>query len=70
MSVIDYLVAEDTGDGWAVFRNACQVAHRGDLFDAVAFATHMAEREATRTPCRVRVTTSMDSLEAVKGSGP
>lgn len=70
MSVIDYLVAEDTGDGWAVFRNERQIAHRGDLFDAVDIATHLAEREARRTHCRVRVTTDMDRRQSAHGDRP
>lgn len=56
MNTIQYVVAADKGNGWAVFRDGMQIGRRGDLFDAVAFATRFAEREAAATRCRVRVT--------------
>lgn len=60
MNTIQYVVAADKGNGWAVFRDGMQIGRRGDLYDAVAFATRFAEREAVVTHCRVRVTTERE----------
>lgn len=69
MTAIDYLVAEGTCNGWAVFRNERQIAQRGDLYEAVDFATLLAEREARQTGNRVRVITDMDGLNARQSCG-
>lgn len=44
---VEYQVTSSPARGWAIFRNDQQIGYRYDLFDAVAFATLLAEREAT-----------------------
>ena len=53
---IEYCVAGGRGNGWKVLRQNRQLAHRSDMFDAVALATHIAEREARATSSAVKVT--------------
>lgn len=43
---VEYQVSTSPANGWSIFRNDQQIGHRNDLFDAVAFATLLAEREA------------------------
>jgi hypothetical protein len=53
---IEYCVAGSCGGGWKVLRQNRQLAHRRDMFDAVALATHIAEREARSSSSAVKVT--------------
>ncbi|MFC4763968.1 hypothetical protein [Dyella koreensis] len=55
VTYVEYHVSHSENDGWSVFRNDEQIGHRGDLFEAVAFATHFAEREAALPDCMTRV---------------
>lgn len=53
---IEYCVAGNRRNGWKVLRQNRQLAHRRDVFDAVALATHIAEREARSGSSAVKVT--------------
>lgn len=53
---IEYCVAGSRRSGWKVLRQNRQLAHRRDMFDAVALATHIAEREAQSRIFAVKVT--------------
>jgi hypothetical protein len=53
---IEYCVAGSRRNGWKVLRQNRQLAHRRDMFDAVALATHIAEREARTGRSAVKVT--------------
>lgn len=53
---IEYCVAGNRRNGWKVLRQNRQLAHRRDMFDAVALATHIAEREARSSRSAVKVT--------------
>lgn len=53
---IEYCVAGSRRNGWKVFRQNRQLARRRDMFDAVALATHIAEREARSCSFAVKVT--------------
>lgn len=53
---IEYCVAGSRSKGWKVLRQNRQLAHRRDMFDAVALATHIAEREARSSRSAVKVT--------------
>jgi hypothetical protein len=52
---IEYCVAGSRHNGWTVLRQNRQLAHRRDMFDAVALATHIAEREARSSSSAVKV---------------
>jgi hypothetical protein len=52
---IEYCVAGSRRNGWQVLRQNRQLARRRDMFDAVALATHIAEREARSSCSAVKV---------------
>lgn len=45
-TLVSYHVTSRPDRGWAILRNNQPIGLREELFDAVAFATHLAEREA------------------------
>ncbi|HEX7814255.1 hypothetical protein [Dyella sp.] len=55
---IEYCVAGSRRHGWNVMRQNRPLAFRQDIYDAVALATHIAEREAHATEYAVKVTFS------------
>lgn len=60
---VSYHVTSRLDRGWAILRNNQPIGHREELFDAVAFATHLAEREAglPHHATRVAVRTDRDA---------
>lgn len=65
---VSYHITSKPGRGWAILRNDQPIGHRGELFDAVAFATHLAEREAAlpRHATRVAMRTERDARRAAQ----
>lgn len=43
---IEYRISGGPPNGWMIFRQDMQIGIRRSIFDAVSFATHLAEREA------------------------
>jgi len=62
-TLVSYHVTSRPDRGWAILRNNQPIGHREELFDAVAFATHLAEREAgsPHYATRVSVRTERDA---------
>ena len=60
---VSYHVTSRPDRGWAILRNNQPIGLREELFDAVAFATHLAEREAglPHHATRVAVRTDRDA---------
>lgn len=67
---VEYQVTSSSISGWAIFRNDQQIGYRNDLFDAVAFATLLAEREAAlpRHATRVAIEAGTEPAQAVRCS--
>jgi hypothetical protein len=43
---IEYRISGGPPNDWKIFRQGMQIGIRHSIFDAVVFATHLAEREA------------------------
>jgi hypothetical protein len=52
---IEYTVSQHAGHGWVIQRDGHPIGRRRELFAAVSFATHLAEREATLPMHKTRV---------------
>jgi hypothetical protein len=61
----EYTVSLLHGRGWVVLRNGDPIGRRSELFDAVSFATHLAEREATVSSLRTRVSVGTADLSSM-----
>lgn len=58
---VEYVLARQHGV-WSVLRDGRPTGCRSLLLDAVEFATHLAEREASRNPRGTRVVVDQPSL--------
>jgi hypothetical protein len=65
---VSYHITSKPGRGWAILRDDQPVGIRSELFDAVALATHLAEREAAlpRHATRVAMRTARDARKAAQ----
>jgi hypothetical protein len=65
---VSYLITSKPDRGWAILRDDQPIGHREELFDAVAFATHLAEREAAlpHRATRVAMRTERDAWKAAQ----
>ena len=66
----EYTVSLHHGRGWVVLRNGDPIGRRSELFDAVSFATHLAEREATVCRLPTRVSVGASDLSSMLQSSP
>ena len=66
----EYTVSLRQGHDWIVLRNGDPIGRRSELFDAVSFATHMAEREATVCSLPTRVSVRAADLSSMLQSSP
>ena len=64
---IEYRISGGPANGWKIFRQDMQIGIRRSILDAVVFATHLAEREATLSFASTKVTidTSLRELRAL-----
>ena len=65
---VSYHVTSSPDRGWNILRNDQPIGYREELFDAVVFATHLAEREAAlpRHITRVAMRTERDVRKLVQ----
>lgn len=65
---VSYHVTSKPDRGWAILRNDQPIGYREELFDAVVFATHLAEREAALPlhATRVAMRTERDARKLVQ----
>ncbi|WP_130619841.1 hypothetical protein [Dyella amyloliquefaciens] len=63
---VEYVLARQHGM-WTVLRDGRPTGRRSLLFDAVEFATHLAEREASRTRRGTRVVMDQPCLLVLPG---
>jgi len=64
---IEYRISGSLQNTWQIFRQDMQIGIRRSILDAVGFATHLAEREATLSLASTKVTidTSLRELRAL-----
>jgi hypothetical protein len=67
---VEYVVARWHDEAWRVLRNGEPVGRRRMLFDALDFATHLAEREATRGTQNTRVLMECRGIAQLRGCHP
>jgi hypothetical protein len=58
----EYSVSKHPSRGWVVRRNGDPIGYRAQLFNAVSFATHLAEREATVSSLATHVSMAVSDL--------
>jgi hypothetical protein len=65
---IEYHISDSLQDTWQIFRQGMQIGVRRSILDAVSFATHIAEREATLSFASTKVTidTPLRELRALQ----
>jgi hypothetical protein len=68
-SLVEYVVARHC-EGWNVLRDGTPIGRRGVLVRALDFATHLAEREATRGGRATRVLMACEDTLRLPGCQP
>ena len=63
---VEYVLSRQHGV-WTVLRDGTPTGYRSLLLDAVEFATHLAEREASRSPRGTRVVMYQPCLLVLPG---
>ncbi len=69
-AVVEYAVARKQGEGWNVLRNGAPIGRRYVLVSALELATHLAEREASRSGQGTRVVMDRQDTHRLPGFRP